>query len=331
MTLEDLYRLLRSGHVQAQGVMDTLDEPLLVLDQSMCVAMANPAFLRTFRVERDETVGHSLFSLGNGEWDIPDLRQLLSNVIPRAAAIVDYEMSHDFPHIGRHTFLITARKLSHPDDNSQHLLIVFTNVTRRRRESEAKDILLDESRHRMKNLLAVVRAMVSQTRTDGLSADQYQETVLGRLGGLAIAHDLTMDESEAVDFETLARRVLAPFADRISFRPGPAVSLHKDQVQPLGLSLHELATNAAKYGSLSVAEGTISLSWDRQDQAEQRELSIVWLEENGPAVTPPDHEGFGAGLIKHSVVYDMNGDLDTSFERQGLKACIRLPIIVDGE
>ena len=190
MTLEDLYRLLRSGHVQAQGVLDTLDEPLLVLDQGMYVVTANPAFLRTFKCGRDDTVGHSLFSLGNGQWDIADLRRLLSEVIPRAAAIVDYEITHTFPDIGQHTFLVTARKLSHPDDNSQQILIVFTDITKRRRDSEAKDILLNESRHQMKNLMAVVRALASQTNTEGLTASQYRKTFLDRLEGLTATQEL---------------------------------------------------------------------------------------------------------------------------------------------
>jgi PAS domain-containing protein len=70
VTLEDFYRLVRIGHVQAQGIVDTLDEPLLLLDQSLCVVSANPAFLRTFQVERDSTLGVCLFALGNGQWDI---------------------------------------------------------------------------------------------------------------------------------------------------------------------------------------------------------------------------------------------------------------------
>ena len=78
MTLEDLYRLLRTSHVQAQGIVDTLQEPLLVLDHSYCVLSGNNAFYETFRVSKDETLGRNLFELGNGQWDIEPLRELLS-------------------------------------------------------------------------------------------------------------------------------------------------------------------------------------------------------------------------------------------------------------
>jgi len=90
MHLEDLYGLLRSEHVQAQGIVDTLEEPLLVLDQAGRVLTGNRGFYETFRVARDETVGQSLFALGNGQWDIPAFRLLLDDIIPKAAAIVGY-------------------------------------------------------------------------------------------------------------------------------------------------------------------------------------------------------------------------------------------------
>jgi PAS domain-containing protein len=97
MNLEDLYRLLRSEHVQAQGIVDTLEEPLLVLDQAGCVLTANRGFYETFRVSRDDTAGRSLFALGDGQWDIPALRHLVGEIIPKSAAIVGYEVEAEFP------------------------------------------------------------------------------------------------------------------------------------------------------------------------------------------------------------------------------------------
>ncbi|MBB4568941.1 PAS domain-containing protein [Rhizobium leucaenae] len=97
MMLEDLYRLLRSSHVQAQGVVDTMTQPVVVLDQGFCVATANNAFIRTFKVERDDILGRCFFDLGNGQWDIEELRQLIALVIPKASAVIGFEVTHDFP------------------------------------------------------------------------------------------------------------------------------------------------------------------------------------------------------------------------------------------
>src|SRR5689334_17215019 len=89
---EDLYRLLRNGHVQAQGIVDTVAEPLLVLDASLCVQSASRSFFEAFEVDRYETIGKYIYDLGNGQWDIPALRLLLMDVIPNASAVVDYRV-----------------------------------------------------------------------------------------------------------------------------------------------------------------------------------------------------------------------------------------------
>lgn len=328
MTLEDLYRLLRSSHVQAQGIVDTIDEPLVVLDSALCVLTANPAFLDTFRTDRDLTLGSSLFDLGNGQWDIPDLRRLLAEVLPKATAVVDYEVTHDFPEIGPRTFLVTARRLEHPDRNSRQILVVFDDVTGRRRRDTANSLVLSETRHRMKNLMAVVGALASQTRTDGLSADEYRDVFLGRLKGLTIAHELTIDETAAVDLRTLADCVLEPYADRIAFEAGDVSPLAGFQVRPLGMVLHELATNALKYGSLAAPQGRVRLGWSesKSDGDARPVLSLRWTEEGGPEISPPDHEGFGTGMIRH-FVEEVDGRLDMDFDGSGLRVRIDFPVV----
>jgi transcriptional regulator with PAS, ATPase and Fis domain len=180
MNLEDLYRLLRSGHVQAQAIVDTLDSPLIVLDAGLNVVSANRAFFSTFKVSRDETVGRPLLALGVGQWDLPGLRTLLIEVIPNAAAVIGYEVTHDFPGIGERTMLLTARRLVHPDDISTTMLLAFQDVTEARHVTMEADILLAETRHRMKNLLATMRAIATQTSSAGRTADEYKAAFLGR-------------------------------------------------------------------------------------------------------------------------------------------------------
>ena len=119
MDLEDLYRLIRNGHVRAQSIVDTVPDPLLVLDGNLCIENASRAFYETFKVDRDETIGRHLYELGDGQWDIPELRRLLEDVIPKSTAVVDYEVEHDFPGLGRRKMLLTARRLFHPDNNSR--------------------------------------------------------------------------------------------------------------------------------------------------------------------------------------------------------------------
>ena len=191
MNMEDLYRLLRAGHVQAQGIVDTVADPLLVLDQGLRVVSASRSFFETFKVDRYETIGQPLHELGDGQWDNPELRRLLGEVIPKSAAVIDYEVEHDFPGLGRRKMLLTARTLHHPDNGSHSMLLSIADITERARQDATKDMLFSELRHRMKNLLGLAQSLARQTATEGRTAEQYRDDFLGRFSALAQAHDLS--------------------------------------------------------------------------------------------------------------------------------------------
>ncbi|WP_366510351.1 PAS domain-containing protein [Mesorhizobium sp.] len=163
VNLEDLYRILRTGHVQAQGVVDTVPVPLLVLDGALCIQSANRTFFRTFKVQRDDTIGRRIYELGDGQWDIPELRRLLTDVIPKSAAVIDYKVEHDFPGVGQRTMLVTARTINQ-DDVGTTMLLSLADATDRTRTEAEFEVLVGELRHRMKNLLALVRHSLTRPR-----------------------------------------------------------------------------------------------------------------------------------------------------------------------
>ncbi|MCP3393886.1 PAS domain-containing protein [Bradyrhizobium sp. CCGB12] len=327
MNLEDLYRLLRSEHVQAQGIVDTLEEPLLVLDQTGCVLSANRGFYETFRVGRDDTVGRSLFALGDGQWDIPELRQLVSEIVPKSAAIVGYEVAAEFPTIGRRTMLVSARRLVHPDNNSTSILILFEDVTDRRHGEIQREILLAETRHRMKNLLGIVRSLANQTVVEGRSAKEYRDAFLGRFQAVAEAETLALAGSAEADLSALVEQLLkAAGPERCRLIAGPAVHLKSRQVMPMSLILHELVTNAWKYGAFSKPGGLVHLSWRISEEEGKSLLHIDWREENGPPVTPPTRSGFGSRLIDLSAVQGLRGAVELKYEPTGLRVHITAPV-----
>ncbi|RZN32716.1 HWE histidine kinase domain-containing protein [Bradyrhizobium sp. Leo121] len=327
MHLEDLYRLLRSEHVQAQGIVDTLEEPLLVLDQTGCVLTANRGFYETFRVARDDTVGRSLFDLGNGQWDIPELRRLVSEIIPRSTAVVGYEVTGEFPTIGPRTMLVSARRLVHPDNNSTSILILFEDVTDRRHSDVQKDILLAETRHRMKNLLGIVRSLANQTEVEGRSAKEYRDAFLGRFHAVAEAETLALAGGAEADLSALVEQSLkAAGPERYRVIAGPAVRLKPPQVVPMSLILHELVTNAWKYGAFSRPGGLVNLSWRTSEEQGKTFLHIKWGEENGPPVTPPTRSGFGSRLINLSAVQGLRGTVELKYEPTGLRVHITAPV-----
>lgn len=325
MNTDDLYRLLRTGHAQAQGIVDTIASPLLVLDADLCVQAANRAFFKDFQVDRYETIGKHLYELGNGQWDIPELRKLLMEVIPRAAAMVDYKVEHAFPGLGRRTMLITARTLFHPDNALQSLLLSIEDVTDRDRRDAARDLQLGEALHRVRNLLGLVRSIAGRTATAGRTADQFRDDFLGRFTALVEAEELAYRSDKVVRLDVLLERILKPYRGgegAVSVVAGPGVLLRADAVTALGLAFHELATNAAKYGALSRPEGQVRVEW----QAEGRNIVIRWTESGGPTVSAPPVPGYGTHLIRGSTTYALGGSVDLDFAPAGLRAEIALPL-----
>lgn len=276
MNTEDLYRLLRTGHVQAQGIVDTVTDPMLVLDASLCVQNASRSFFETFEVDRYETIGQPLFELGDGQWDIPELRRLLVEVIPKSTALINYEVEHDFPGLGRRTMLVTARRLHHPDSGSHSMLLSIVDATERHREDAAKDMLLGELRHRMGNLLSMVQSIAHHTTTRGRSAEEYRDDFLGRFGALVKAQELAFAGQSETGLKKLFGRISAPCSadlGAIVIDPEPAVELGPRAIMSLSMVLHELVTNSAKFGALSVPGGRIQVSWQVEDANSQLRIN----------------------------------------------------------
>jgi len=121
----------------AEAIVETVREPLLVLDQDLHVMMANESFLRTFRASKAETEGHLLYELGNGQWDIAELRRLLEDIVPQHTEFRDFEVTHDFPAIGRRTMVLNARKLYQPGVDSELFLLAMEDTTARKQAEAA--------------------------------------------------------------------------------------------------------------------------------------------------------------------------------------------------
>lgn len=321
VNLEDLYRLLRTAHVQAQSIVDTVHEPLLVLDRDLCVVAASRSFFETFQVGRDETIGRPVYELGNGQWDIPELRHLLEQVIPRSRSVEGFEVEHDFPQLGRRTMQLSARKLFHPDNNSMLLLLVIADVTEPRREEHERELRFGELRHRVKNLLGVVQALVRLTAVEGRSAEQYRDDLLGRIEALTHAHELAFGTKDGVDLAALVGGTLEPYTGRngaVTVEAGPAVTLPSARVQALTLVLHELATNAVKHGALSAPGGRVRIGWEVEEVGGVRRVRLRWEERGGPPVARPATRGFGTELIESVTTDELGGRAELTFAPEGL-------------
>ncbi|WP_271594825.1 sensor histidine kinase [Bradyrhizobium sp. CCBAU 65884] len=223
--------------------------------------------------------------------------------------------------------LVSARRLVHPDNNSTSVLILFEDVTDRRHGEAQRDILLAETRHRMKNILAIVRSLANQTEVEGRSAKEYRDSFLGRFQAVAEAESLALAGSTEADLSVLIEQALKPAGlERYRVVAGPAVLLKPRQVVPMSLILHELVTNAWKYGALSKPGGLVNLGWRTSEEQGTTVLHIDWREENGPPVTPPTRSGFGSRLIDLSAVQGLRGTVELKYEPSGLRVHIAAPV-----
>ncbi|HEX3993514.1 MAG TPA: chemotaxis protein CheB [Acetobacteraceae bacterium] len=204
------------------------------------------------------------------------------------------------------------------------------DVTDRKKWEHRQQLLLSELSHRVSNTLAVVQSMARQTLRTAASEQEFVELFEGRLHCLARAHTLLVEARwEGTEFNHLALTQLAAYlADdpprlRIS---GPPVTLASDFATPFGLVLHELATNAAKYGALSVETGRVLLSWTLDVENGTRVFRVTWRESGGPPVTAPDKRGFGGTLIERSLA---GATVRREFARSGLVCTIELELPED--
>jgi PAS domain S-box-containing protein len=212
------------------------------------------------------------------------------------------------------------------DGDGRCVRIVGTavDITERKQAEERQLLLAREVDHRARNALAVVQAIVRLTRAG--TQQGYIEAVEGRIHALAQAHTLLSESRwEGADVRTLVGEELAPYrggdAARVTIE-GPAVILSPEKAQNLALALHELATNSAKYGALSVAKGTLAVVW----HTERNILTLSWRESGGPAVQMPSSQGFGTKILNASIKHQIGGNVVWDWRPSGLHCTVQVPI-----
>ena len=198
-----------------------------------------------------------------------------------------------------------------------------------RKEGEAHlRLLMRELTHRSKNLLAVIQAMARQTARHTGTIERFLEQFGARLQALAASHDLLVQESwYGASLNELVRLQLGHYLDRTQVTvEGPPILLKPEAAQGLGLALHELATNAAKYGALSRSAGRVSISWHRLPASDGHGIEIVWQEKGGPEVAMPEQRGFGTLVIERNLGRALDAQVDLAFAPGGVICRIIVPV-----
>jgi len=207
---------------------------------------------------------------------------------------------------------------------------MLVDITERKRAEEQQALLVRELHHRVKNTLATVQAIMGSTARASSSIEDFQEKFIGRVASLSRTHSLlTEDLRQTILFQDLLRNELDPFDDGTSQRirlKGPPVELSSDLAVPIGMAVHELTTNAAKYGALSVLGGSVEVTWSLCIEADGRKLLFEWLERDGPPIEAPTRRGFGSRLLERVLTAQISAEVAIDHDPDGLRARVAVPL-----
>ena len=319
---------VNEARLYAETIVRTVQHPLLVLDKNLRVQSANEAFQVLFAVDDEEPKGRVIFELGTGEWNNPPLRGLLDKVLSADEEIHNFEFEQDLHRSGRRSMMLTACRLPQEGGLDDLILLAIDDITERKRFEEHRDILVGELNHRIKNVMAKVQAIASQTLRNASSLDEARATFEQRLVALGKSHDLLTRENWAgADLRNIVSDTVEPHGRSNRFRvEGPRLWLVPSAALAIAMALHELATNAMKYGALKTEEGHVDVTWQLVGEGEDRMLCLVWKESGGPPVIVPTRKGFGSRLIQQMLAAELSGKVSVEYEPSGVICTIDAPM-----
>jgi PAS domain S-box-containing protein len=212
------------------------------------------------------------------------------------------------------------------DGTRRRVAVILNDITERKRHERHQQLLLNELNHRVKNTLATVQSMAMQSFRAGTDPEEARRQFEGRLMALSRAHDILTRESwGGAALADIVQEALAPYRDHRHDRlhaHGPPVWLPPRHALAFAMVLHELCTNAVKYGALSAQEGEVAIDWSVSADG----LRLHWVESGGPAVSPPTRRGFGSRLIERGLRHEIGGRVALLFAPSGLTCTIEAPL-----
>jgi len=213
-----------------------------------------------------------------------------------------------------------------PDGNPLRVIGINIDVTDRKRAEDQQRVLVAELDHRVKNVLATVSAIINQTQQAGSSPTEFVTALDSRIKSLARTHELlSQSRWGSVSLTEIARCEFAPYAeDNVEFN-GPDVTLKAEAAQAMAMVLHELTTNAAKYGAFSGHAGRVSLTWRWLDNGSHGRLAIEWREVGGPAVLAPHQFSYGTNIIRELIPFELGGTVELTFPGDGVRCRMEIP------
>lgn len=287
------------------------------LDRNLVIRNFTPAASSFFNL-RQADIGRPLTDLSS-TLDYPDLKQHIDSVFS-TGTMLEHQLARDAQ--GQY-FLLRLLPYRKDGGRTDGVVVTLIDVTRLAEAEEHQQVLISELNHRVKNMLSVVISITNHTSERSPTREAFASALTGRLNAMARSYILLSQTNwtEASVSELVARTVEA-FDDARFACEGPDIRLKPQPGISLGMVLHELATNASKYGALSQEGGSVAISWAEEDGT----FALDWRETGGPPAAEPEEDGFGLLLIKGEIGYRLSGNVETWFEPDGFRTRISFPM-----
>jgi len=329
---KDAEMRLRESQDRQRSILDNVVAFVGLLAPDGVLLEANTPSLVAAGIQRQDVIGKKFWDCAWWNYD-PDVQARIRDAVSRAAAgehmrfdvkicgigntriPIDFQLAPCFDDIGRVTQIIPSG----------------IDITERKLAESQREMLVRELSHRVKNSLAMVQAIASHTMHVESSIEAFRESFSGRLRAIAACHDLLVATTRtSANIAQLVNEQVSPYtspqADRVTMS-GPPIILGPESSYAFGLILHELATNAVKYGAWSNEVGSVYVSWSAQLGKDGRtEIVVNWRERGGPKVSPPERKGFGSVLIEESLSHSLGGQAHIEYAEEGLNARFQFPV-----
>jgi PAS domain S-box-containing protein len=295
------------------------------LDVRTGVLIWPPRVKQMFGISADTPISMADFYAGLHPDDYDRVVAAFAAAIdPARRAIFDVEYRTIGKEDGRLRWVAAkGRALFSAEGECVRVLGTAIDISVRKAAEQHLRLMINELNHRVKNSLATVQAIAAQTLRRGAVPDEVRDALAARLVALAEAHDVLTDEKwSGAELADLAAQAAAPYVSLRGVSPiyidGPSVFLPPKTAIAMALAFHELATNAAKYGALSAADGHVLIAWTVESSPGGQALRLTWRESGGPPVRPPQRTGFGTRLIQRGLASELRGQVVMDYQPGGL-------------
>ena len=327
--------------ILARAIVNTVREPLLVLDEDLRVVAASRSFYSTFQSTREETEQRLLYTLGDGQWDIPSLRALLEKVLPEHTSMEEYEVDHMFPDIGRRIMLLNARQVVYGNAETKTLLLAIEDITARRSSErvlndllEQKELLLEEMQHRIANSLQIIASILMLKARAVVSEEtrNHLQDAHNRVLSVAIVqkHLVPSGRVELIEIAPYLRTLCASLANSMvsDSRPvaietsGSVGATVKSAVAvSIGLIVTECVINSLKHAfGAGRPDGKIVVSYEVDDQGWRLSIADNGVGKVSAAPNSGSH-GLGTSIVS-ALAQQLNAEIKTRSDLGGTKVML---------